>query len=315
MQRPMVRSTSRAQWLSPLLVATVVLSACAGAGGGAGGGGGGGGGDSAHGSGPGCASDQRPAATSDAASPTAPAAQGSGSAAPVATESCAPGEDDQGSAVAYSENSGGGGAKNIVTANNRSDGRLLVRGAVQLNHISGPTVEPVNEARAMSSCTDCQTFAVALQINLIGRDATRVTPQNLAVALNIECTRCITVARALQYVYTVDDPNETPEDFKQLIREMEHELKRLDNERGITVDEAEARINDILARFRQLADSLRDERDETEEADTPSPSPTTSAAASASPSSSPDDSESAEPTESSAATDSAEPSNSPSTSP
>ena len=56
------------------------------------------------------------------------------------------------------------------------DGRLRIRGGIQLNHIPGPTVGPVNLADASSSCVDCQTIAVAMQINLIGRtvdDATR----------------------------------------------------------------------------------------------------------------------------------------------
>lgn len=168
----------------------------------------------------------------------------------------------EGGASVYNEHAGGGGGKNIVQVHNRTDGRLRARGSVQLNRITGPTVEPVNLAKAQASCTDCQTIAVALQINLIGRDARRVTPQNAAVALNVDCTRCFTVARASQYVYTVDDPRQTPPEVTALIRRMDRELRSISSSRGITLEQAEARINAVINEFRQLGDRLNDERDE-----------------------------------------------------
>src|SRR5215218_945408 len=59
----------------------------------------------------------------------------------------------------------GGGANNVVIIENRVDGRLTTRGQVQLNRIPGPTAGPANLASANASCTDCQTLAVALQID------------------------------------------------------------------------------------------------------------------------------------------------------
>lgn len=149
--------------------------------------------------------------------------------------------------VKIRENGGGGGGKNVVRVRNRSDGRLRVRGRIQLNRISGPTVEPINLAFAYSTCTDCQTIAVALQLNLISRTATYVAPQNVAIAVNYECSGCRTVARALQYTYSVDDPNAEVAEVRDLIREMERELRAVRQSRGITVDEAEARVNAVVA--------------------------------------------------------------------
>lgn len=158
-----------------------------------------------------------------------------------------------------------GNRDNTIEAINRADGRLLIRGGVQINTISGPDVEPVNFAYAYSSCTDCQTFAVALQVNLIGRDSRNVVPQNVAIALNESCTRCRTVAKALQYVYTVDDPTQVPDEVFELVEEIDEELEDLieeSAEREITVAEAEARINAVVEWFYELAAHLNERREE-----------------------------------------------------
>src|SRR5919198_3308577 len=125
--------------------------------------------------------------------------------------------------ITYSEfTGGGGGGSNIVTVCNRADGRFKMRGNIQLNRIPGPTVDSDNHAYARGSCTDCQSLSVAMQIDLISPSASRVTPTNVATAVNIGCTRCDTVARALQYVITVDDPvHDTPPEVRQLIRTMD----------------------------------------------------------------------------------------------
>src|SRR5215212_11077575 len=78
----------------------------------------------------------------------------------------------------------GRGTKNVVVLQNRVDGRLTTRGQVQLNRIPGPTAGPVNLASAESSCTDCQSLAVAFQIDLISRTASSITPENAATAVN-----------------------------------------------------------------------------------------------------------------------------------
>jgi hypothetical protein len=122
-------------------------------------------------------------------------------------------------------------------------------------------------------CTDCQTFTVALQINLISRTANIVSPQNTAVAANVGCVRCITVARAIQYTISVDDPTQVPADAQQLVREMDAELRAIANDRTISVRDANARITALIGRFNALAQDLRDAADEETAQDTPTPSP------------------------------------------
>jgi hypothetical protein len=154
----------------------------------------------------------------------------------------------------------GGGARNVVIARGVADGAIEVSGSVQLNRVPAPRVAPVNMALATASCTDCQTLAVALQIDLIPRDASWIVPENSASAVNYECTRCYTVARATQYVLQVDDPTTVPPDVAALARELDLELVALQSRGAASIAEAEARIDAVLGRFTSLAASLADQR-------------------------------------------------------
>lgn len=171
-------------------------------------------------------------------------------------------EDEEEDEVKSEERAGSGGRTNQVRVVNRVDDRLRIKANIQLNRITGETVSPVNIAYAEATCTDCQTIAVALQINLVEHGASTVTPENYAIAINQECTRCETEAIALQYVYSVDDPREVPRDVRALIREMERELKTIARDETISYDEALERIDAVVTDFSGLADSLKDDRDE-----------------------------------------------------
>jgi putative peptide zinc metalloprotease protein len=163
----------------------------------------------------------------------------------------------------------GGGGNNVVVLRNHSNGRLTTSGEIQLNRIPGPTAGPANLASAYSSCVDCQSLAMALQINLISRTARSITPENAAVAVNEGCTRCYTVARAIQYVLQVDDPTHVPPEVSRLIQSMDRELNAIRVDRGMTLSEAEARINAVIAQFTELAHGLNDVRDEQVDATSP----------------------------------------------
>ncbi len=180
----------------------------------------------------------------------------------------------------YTENQGGAGGKNVVKVINQQDNELKVDGSIQVNHIPGDNVAPVNYAYGYSSCTDCQTFAVALQINLISKTATSIRPQNTAIALNYQCTRCDTVAQALQSTYQVDDPTKLPNNVASLVKDMNDQLKDLRQEHNLTAAQAESRITAVIVQFKGLAQSLNNQRKE-DKATTnpaakpvPSPSPT-----------------------------------------
>lgn len=207
-----------------------------------------------------------PAATTPAGSVAAPASATSGTpaASPAVTSANTPTTNTPAANdnADYQEIPDGGGSNNIVKVQNKTDNRLRVKAKIQLNHIPGDNVQPVNYAEAIGSCMNCQTFAVALQIDLRSRTATTVAPQNAAVALNIKCTGCTTVADAYQYVVPVDDPTQTPDNVKELINQMQRQLNASAHDKDETVADAEAKINAIITQFMDLGQSLYQQRDQ-----------------------------------------------------
>jgi putative peptide zinc metalloprotease protein len=96
-----------------------------------------------------------------------------------------------------------------------TDGAVRYDVAFALVWAEGNEVLNVNEAHAYASCSDCVAVAVAFQVVLIMDDAQVVVPQNLAVAANYDCYRCITAAIANQLVLSVEgEPGE--EELREL---------------------------------------------------------------------------------------------------
>jgi hypothetical protein len=156
-----------------------------------------------------------------------------------------------------------GNGRNVILLHNCTDNQLRVRGNIQLNTIPGRHVDPLNEAYAEGTCTSCQTFAIALQVDLYsGERATEVAPQNLALAVNDHCTGCRTVALAIQYVQPVEDPHEVPDDVADTLNQLEQEMNAVQQDRDISLADAEARLISIVERFGALGGSLGQQRDE-----------------------------------------------------
>jgi hypothetical protein len=171
------------------------------------------------------------------------------------------------------QSASGGGPRNLVKVQNLQDNALRVNGNVQLGRIPGPMIAPVNLAQSYSSCANCQTLTVALQVDLITPNTVRATPENAAVAINFQCTDCDTVALALQYVLTVDDPTQVPPEANQLMAEMRQELVQMQGDQTLTLPEAEARVLNVIGQFQGLAASLDEQRDESTAPITPGAAP------------------------------------------
>lgn len=201
------------------------------------------------------------------------------------------------SAVATSNSTlpnGGGGGKNIVQVINQQDGEMKIDGKVQLNRIPESNAAPVDLASAYSSCANCQTLAVALQINLISKSATYIHPQNAAVAVNYQCTNCHTIAYAWQYNMTVDDPTAVPNDVNQLMAAWRAELANIKTQ-SVTLGEAISRMNSVIGQFQSLAAYLDQKQDETTATTSPNASPPPATSPTAGTSASPSPSASATP--------------------
>jgi hypothetical protein len=156
-----------------------------------------------------------------------------------------------------------GNGTNAAIVHNCTDNRLRVRAAIQLDTIPGHVVDPLNEAYAEGSCTGCSTLAVALQIALYSSErADDIEPQNFAVAINTGCTGCITIAKAIQYVQGEDDPRDVSQDISDDVEALDEELSAIQSDPSLSIQDAEARIDNVIARFQTLGGTLNQQRDE-----------------------------------------------------
>ena len=209
--------------------------------------------------------------TTVAATPATPAASASGTpaAAPPSAGTPAPAAAPVTGNGTVDSDDGGGGPSNTVKVINKNDGKFRLKGKVQVNRIPGDSAQPVNDAEAYSSCANCETFAVALQVDLISRTATTIAPQNVAVAVNVQCSHCYTAARAVQYVIQVDDPTQVPDDVNNLVNQMQQQLKAAAQDKDATAAQTEARVDAVIAQFTQFAQNLNNQRGQEDQDDTP----------------------------------------------
>src|SRR5205814_9051219 len=126
-------------------------------------------------------------------------------------------------------------------------------------------------------------------------------PVHFAYALNVECKRCITVARAIQDAISVDDPNAVPDDVSRVIADMNRELRYFSGIKSLSEldpQTAMQRLDTVMSQYDGLTQYLTQLQDAKRSSDAPSPSPSASAAPSpsATPVSSPTASPSASPT-------------------
>jgi putative peptide zinc metalloprotease protein len=63
-----------------------------------------------------------------------------------------------------------------------------------------------NSATAEARCVRCRATAIAFQIVIVSGSPGTVVPRNTAQAINVECTECVVVAEARQFVRVVPDP-------------------------------------------------------------------------------------------------------------
>jgi len=189
-----------------------------------------------------------------------------------------------------------GGANNIVQVINHSDGQSRMNGAF-----------------AYSSCVNCRSVAVAVQIDLIGPGARNIQPQNLALAVNYLCPGCATGAFAIQDVIQVADPTQIPGDVRAQVPAINAQIRdfsaKYSTDPSITLENAKAFAEAIDAQLRALVGSVVDlKQDVQTDPTTPGASPLAST-----PGSPESPSASATPTVSGAPTESPQPtpSNSP----
>jgi putative peptide zinc metalloprotease protein len=149
---------------------------------------------------------------------------------------------------ALADDSGAKPGDNIVVAQNTTDGSSLFKLAFDIRRIAGAVVDQTNAAVAYSSCADCKTTAIAIQILLVDGSPSTYTPSNVAVAINENCSSCQTFAAAYQFVVQTNGPVRFTKQGWREIQLIRKGLKALEDD-NLSPAELDARLKDLMARL------------------------------------------------------------------
>lgn len=145
------------------------------------------------------------------------------------------------------------GTDNVATAVIEQDDARAFDVAWDLSVQRGDdAVRHLNSAVARASCMRCGATAIAFQIVIaVGSPAT-VAPQNMAEAVNVECTECISAAEARQFVRVVPDPVQFTGTGRAVLTDVRDDLAALEtwdlplDQLHREVETQEARVRHVL---------------------------------------------------------------------
>jgi putative peptide zinc metalloprotease protein len=144
---------------------------------------------------------------------------------------------------------------NAAVAINTKDGSSIFRLAFDVRRTMHDVVDSSNAAVAFSSCESCRTVAVAIQVVLVMSDPTVVSPENVALAINLECVACATLASAYQYVTTVGGPVHFDAEGSKEIAEIRKALRDLAKQPDLPLEVVQAEVDALVERLYAVLDT------------------------------------------------------------
>jgi hypothetical protein len=145
----------------------------------------------------------------------------------------------------------GCGTANCAVEVNQTDNSALFDFAFAIKHVLGDVVDQENAAVAISSCSSCQTTAIAIEIVLVEGDPTTVTPQNESAAVNAGCTLCDTFAAAYQFVVGTGGPVRFTPDGLHELHDIRKEIESW-GKQGLSNEQMRALLPDLITRIKQV---------------------------------------------------------------
>jgi putative peptide zinc metalloprotease protein len=142
---------------------------------------------------------------------------------------------------------------NTAVAVNQRDDSSVFELAFSIEQLSEEIVDETNAAVAYASCERCQTVAIAIQVLIVTVSPTTLTPTNVALAINENCTSCVTMALAYQFVMGGGPVELTPRGRRALER-IRRELRRL-RRRGLTHEQIRARTGALVEQLQGVLDT------------------------------------------------------------
>jgi putative peptide zinc metalloprotease protein len=146
---------------------------------------------------------------------------------------------------------GGRSGDNAAIAINTKSGSSLFKFAFSIRQVAGDVVDQTNAAVAYSSCEECQTTAIAIQIVLVTGSPSVVTPTNLAIAINENCTLCETFAGAYQIVLGTGGPVRFTDEGRRRIVEITREIRRL-RDADLSPFELKSRLDVLVGQLKSV---------------------------------------------------------------
>ncbi len=150
---------------------------------------------------------------------------------------------------ALADNHDGDPDVNTAVVINERDDSSVFDFAFAIRRVAGDVVDQENVALAYSSCERCRSVAIAIQIVLASGSPSTVTPQNVAVAVNENCTACETFATAYQFVITGGTELEFTKEGKKELKRIVREIRRL-NDPDLSLEEIRTRLTALIDRLR-----------------------------------------------------------------
>jgi putative peptide zinc metalloprotease protein len=140
---------------------------------------------------------------------------------------------------------------NAALAINTEDDASIFEFAFEIRRVAGEVVDNENVALAFNQCERCRSVAVAIQIVLVVGSPSTVTPGNVAVALNYQCTLCESLAMAYQFVVGVPDDFHFSGEAMSEMKRIRNEIRRL-QKLDLSIPELKARIDALADRLREV---------------------------------------------------------------
>ena len=144
------------------------------------------------------------------------------------------------------------GQDNTAVATNTKDGKSVFKLAFSVKKVTGD-VDATNTAVAFSSCTDCRTVAVAIQVVLVS-EVDSATPENVAIAINYDCTECETLARAFQFVYGDGEELEFTKEGKARLHDLKKRVQALKHRDDLTLAQLARELAIIAAEVAEVVE-------------------------------------------------------------
>jgi putative peptide zinc metalloprotease protein len=143
--------------------------------------------------------------------------------------------------------------ENVATAVIEQDDGRAFDFAWDVSRQRGGVVDHSNAAHAAARCMRCRATALAFQIVIVSGAPSTVAPTNEAVALNHQCTECMAIAEARQFVRVVDAPVRLTGEGRERLAAVRRALAALDAaDIGIdalheAVERQETEVRSVLA--------------------------------------------------------------------